>query len=74
MANWVKFRKPISDYPMTQQQKKVKIGGKLIKEKCAGKKGSDFRRCRTEILACAFDDDKCDEGLKALKQKLLEET
>lgn len=70
MSRWIKFRKPIRDYPKTPQQEKVRIGGQLIKEKCTGKKGQDFRECRTTVLACAFDDDKCDEELKALKKQL----
>ena len=70
---WLKLRKPISPYPETPQQRKVKIGGLLIRELCKGKKGSDFFECRSEVLACAFDDEKCGVKLLELKEKLLEE-
>ena len=70
---WIKLRKPIKPYPETTQQTKVKIGGLLIRELCTGKKGSDFFECRSEVLACAFDDEKCGGKLLELKEKLLEQ-
>lgn len=68
---WVKFRKPISKYPETPQQRKVRIGGLLIKEMCKGKKGPEFFECRTEVLKCAFEDKECEEELLELKRKIL---
>lgn len=60
----------MSKYPKTPQQKKVKIGGLLIKEVCKGKKGTEFRQCRTTVLKCAFHDDECDEELRKIKRLL----
>lgn len=71
-GRWVKFRKPIAKYPKTEQQKKVKVGGELIKIVCKGKKGKQFSQCRTLVLKCAFHDDECDEELRELKRKILE--
>jgi hypothetical protein len=63
---WVKPRKPMSKYPKTPQQKNVKAGGELIRIFCTGKKGTEFRQCRVEVLKCAFDDNECTvEALKA---------
>lgn len=70
---WVKFRRQISPYPETPQQKKVRLGGLLIKELCEGKKGHEFFECRTMVLKCAFDDKECGPKLLELKHKLLEE-
>lgn len=56
---WVKLRKRISRYPNTDQQKKVKVAGELISLKCKGKKGLDFKQCRSEVLDCIFKD-KCE--------------
>lgn len=69
---WLKFRKPISPYPKTPQQKKVKVGGLLIKEVCKGKKGTEFRQCRTQVLKCAFNDEDCSAELLKLKDEILE--
>ena len=63
----------MSPYPKTPQQKKVRIGGLLIKELCTGKKGTVFYQCRTEVLKCAFDDDECAKKMLELKKKILEE-
>ena len=73
MTQWMKFRKPISKYPKTPQQIKVRIGGQLIKLMCKGKKGQEFRTCRTEVLKCAFDDKECNKKLLELKKKVVEE-
>lgn len=70
---WLKFRKPMSKYPETPQQRKVKIGGAMIREKCSGKKGKDFFQCRSIILKCAFHDEKCEEELLELKRRVKEE-
>lgn len=69
---WVKFRKPMAKYPKTSQQKKVKVGGELIRRVCKGKKGEDFIECRRAVLQCAFHDDKCDPRLMDLKREILE--
>jgi len=69
----MKLRRQISKYPETPQQKKVKIGGFLIKEICKGKKGTEFFECRTEVLQCAFDDEECKGKLLELKKKIVEE-
>jgi len=61
MSRWIKFRKPISDYPETNQQKKVKLSGKVIGKVCTGKEKEEFYACRSDVLACLFgkDDSKC---------------
>ena len=68
---WIKVRQPISKYPETPQQKRVKIGGFLIKLTCTGKKGQEFTRCRSEVLQCAFDDEKCKKDMLELKRKIM---
>lgn len=70
---WIKLRKTMSEYPETPQQKKVEVGGQLIKIKCTGKKGENFVKCRSIVLQCAFDDKKCDEELLELKEEVKEE-
>jgi len=70
---WIKIRQPISKYPETPQQKRVKIGGFLIKLTCTGKKGQKFTRCRSEVLQCAFDDKKCEGKLLELKRRIEKE-
>jgi len=42
MSPWVKFRKPLRDYPETDQQKKVKVTGHVIGKVCTGKKKEEF--------------------------------
>lgn len=69
-TQWVKFRKPMSPYPKTPQQKSVSVGGLLVKELCTGKKGKEFFGCRSEVLQCAFDDEKCKAEALALKKRL----
>lgn len=49
-GRWIKPRKPLSNYPATEQQKKIREAGKKIGEECAGKKGTEFNICRTEVL------------------------
>lgn len=71
-GNWVKVRKPMAKYPETEQQKKVRVGGELIKKLCKGKKGQPFRRCRAKVLKCAFHDEECDGELHTAKREILE--
>jgi len=47
-------RQAPSAYPKTAQQEKVAAAGRELKEKCAGKKGSDFTICRAEVLSARF--------------------
>lgn len=63
----------MAKYPKTEQQKKVKVGGELIKIVCTGKKGKEFRQCRTVVLKCAFDNEKCDEYLLEKKREILKQ-
>lgn len=70
---WIKVRKPISKYPETPQQRNVKIGGSMIQARCTGLKGKDFTTCRSEVLQCAFHEDKCDIELKILRDEVKEE-
>ena len=74
MTQWHKMRKEISDYPMTRQQKKVKVAGKVVGLVCKGKKGQEFRSCRTEVLACVFDKDgaKCSVEVESAKHEIEE--
>ena len=71
-GSWVKFRKPMAKYPKTEQQKKVKVGGELIRIVCKGKKGKVFQQCRSIVLKCAFHDEECNEELLELKREILE--
>lgn len=60
----------MSKYPKTPQQRKVEIGGKMIREMCTGLKGNDFSKCRREVLRCAFDDEECEEDMIVVKGKI----
>lgn len=71
-GQWVKLRKPMSKYPETPQQKKVKIGGKMISIICKGKKGEEFIACRSLVLKCAFNDNECEGHLLDVKREILE--
>lgn len=53
-GRWVKVRKPISPYPITEHQKKIAESGKRISEECTGKKGVEFNLCRSEVLRDIF--------------------
>lgn len=53
-GRWVKVRRTINDYPETEQQKKIREAGILIKENCTGKKGQEFQTCRIEVLDKVF--------------------
>lgn len=70
---WVKVRKPMSKYPETPQQTKVRIGGEMIKLVCKGKKGKEFLECRSLVVGCAFDDKKCEGGLLDTKHSVMDE-
>lgn len=54
MSRWVKFRRPPSPYPKTEQQKKIAAAGERIREECSGKKGDEFYTCRSDVLREAF--------------------
>ena len=69
---WIKVRKPISKYPETPQQRNVRIGGAMIQARCKGLKDKDFTKCRSEVLQCAFHEDKCDIELNELKDEVKE--
>lgn len=69
---WVKFRRPMSKYPKTEQQKKVEVGGEMIRRACKGKTGKDFIECRSRVLKCSFHDEECDADLKDVKREILE--
>jgi len=71
-GKWVKFRKAIPKYQKTEQQKKVKVAGELIRRVCKGKKGETFIECRREVLQCAFHDEKCQAHLREAKREVLE--
>ena len=74
MTQWTKMRKEISDYPMTGQQKKVRVAGKVVGLVCKGKKGQEFRSCRIEVLGCLFkkDDVKCSVEIESVKREVEE--
>lgn len=64
---WVKPREiprytPEGKEAVRPQQTKVSQAGTLIKERCSGKKGDEFKRCRSEVLKEIFgqktDDNK----------------
>ena len=72
MGQWVKLRKPMRKYSATEQQMKIKIGGKMVQQVCKGMKGQEFTRCRSQVLRCAFKEEKCDEKLLAERQEAVE--
>lgn len=37
------------DYPKTKQQKYIAAVGRAVKDKCKGKKGSDFHACVVDV-------------------------
>jgi len=69
---WVRVRKPARKYPETPQQRNVRIGGAMIRAKCKGLRGSDFTKCRSEVLQCAFHEEKCGIDLKELRDEIEE--
>lgn len=44
------FRDAPNEYPKTSQQEKVAKGGRMMAERCEGKKGSDFAKCRHDVF------------------------
>jgi hypothetical protein len=59
MSNWVKYRKPLRDYPKTQHQKKIGTAGKVVAKVCKGKKKLEFRACRHEVMECIIHGKEC---------------
>jgi hypothetical protein len=58
-GEWVKFRErprysPEGKEAVREQHSKVSQAGVLIKERCTGKKGDEFKRCRSEVLKEIF--------------------
>ena len=49
-GGWVKMRKPPKGYKTTSVQKAIGDGGRAVGEKCKGKKGAEFRKCRHENI------------------------
>jgi len=72
MSRWLKIRKDIREYPQTEQQKKVKVAGKVVGLLCKGKKGQEFRTCRVEVLQCLFgkDEGKCSVEIQNAKEQV----
>jgi len=66
-GEWVKPREkprytPEGKAAVKEQHSKVAKAGELIKERCTGKKGSDFKRCRHDVMKEVFG--KKDEETK----------
>ena len=56
---WIKPREPhrLSDEgkaAIRPQTEKIRAAGQKIKEQCAGKSGSEFKKCRSTVLAEMF--------------------
>lgn len=56
---WVKPREPHRLSPegkaaIRPQTEKVRAAGKEIREKCVGKRGAEFKQCRSEVLEEIF--------------------
>jgi len=56
---WIKPREPHRLSPegkaaIRPQIERIKEAGKQIKEKCKGKTGTEFKKCRSEVLAELF--------------------
>jgi len=54
MPGWVKPRKEPERGPPTEHQKRIGEAGKAIKAECTGKKGTEFRQCRRDVLRRVF--------------------
>ena len=67
----MKIRKDPSEYPETEQQKKIRVAGKVVGSVCRGKKKKDFFQCRHEVLACVFNKDrgKCTVEIEHAKEQ-----
>lgn len=72
MSKWYKPRKPLSEYPETGQQKKIRVAGRIVADLCKGKKSVEFHACRHEVLACMFQNQKCDIEVLDKKKELEE--
>jgi hypothetical protein len=74
MSRWIKFRKPMKQYPETRQQKKIKVAGGVIGLVCKGKKGKDFVLCRKDVLACLYgkDETKCTVQIQQAERTVTE--
>lgn len=59
MMSWVKIRKPLRDYPKTEQQNNVRVAGKVVGKICKGRKGKGYYACRHDVLMCLFKNEKC---------------
>lgn len=71
---WMKLRKEISEYPVTNQQRKVRVAGKTVGAVCKGKKGKEFVKCRVDVLQCVFRKDpaKCSIKIESAKHEIEE--
>lgn len=47
-------RNPPSDYELTDHQKKIQQSGNEIRKQCSGLKGSQFKKCRSDVLSKLF--------------------
>ena len=50
-GGYVKMRKAPKYYPTTAHQHAIGAGGRAMGEACKGKKGADFRVCRSQKVA-----------------------
>jgi hypothetical protein len=64
---WVKPREPHKLSPegkaaIRPQTEKIRAAGLKIKERCAGKSGSEFKQCRSQVLRELFGKPASKEG------------
>jgi len=55
MGTWIKERKRPAPRKKTEHQKKVAKAGKLVGKRCKGKKGTEYRQCRHEVMKEVFE-------------------
>ena len=53
-GDYVYIRAAPKEYPKTAQQAKVGKAGRMVGEKCKGKKGAEFKKCRHEVMKEVF--------------------
>lgn len=50
-GGWFKLRKPPKAYPTTAHQHRIGDAGRQVGQECTGKRGSEWFRCRSGVLA-----------------------
>jgi len=64
---WIKPREPHKLSPegkaaIRPQTEKIRAAGAAVKKECTGKKGEEFRKCRSQVLRELFGKPSSTEG------------